>query len=1740
MKTLFKRLTTVFLAMVMVVTMLPAFAMTAEAADSSTGDKLLFAYFSGDDTKADSGRPQVITYQRIRFAVSDNGTDFSPLHANLPVLSNEESSTMSAVIFNGKWGKYLHTNGARDPFIINKRDSSGNIIPGQYYVVATDLAVGVQGYNNTKMLVWNIDDLSKVEDARPWVIETAGMFGNNNTLANNNDAIAWAPEVTWDYSRNQYAMFWSGPTYSDSRINVAYTSDFRTFNTSTGATINGDSVQPETLFSVSGAKVIDANINYENGKYYMVFKREDGSEKGKIYFVSATSLAGLKNQTPVRFYESVNNGDPNGLEGPEVFKRPDGHWVLIADEYNKNPECAFAMYDLGTSLESGLVSKGGSYDHRQDLVSTNINDCVPRHGGIATISATEFDKLNNKLGGYNQRGNLVAQYFTTSDVTKDASGHNFNLTTVNGVMSVPSFGGKENVAYFSNDTKKSNDSNVQYAYVDTANMYAKFKFNQLDGMTIMWDAFNLGHSSGTYTEYANFFNISKYKTGVGKLTEDKTNWTQNQWNYIYYTTGLCGGVAIGPQTAAGCNRIDPTGKEASSINGWHSFKAVIGHGGMQLYRDNKLISTLCLDGVTTQWFKDTFTDGRLNLGASLFTGDAGFNGYISDLRIYSTSNPDNIKYIDENPDTVNEIVARYEQLANDIIESGEPMDNMKPAYDAYVKYNAAIDAIKYGGADIPQSELDALLADLDAKTDAMGVHSNAEANAIPTFSASSGTLDQLTRKYYSNILYSSGVSGTRGSSTSNNPTGYACNMSGDKVRVCVYYGQTTVVLDDGKNEMLIPAMISVNPTAGSDRYVYTVIPVTAVNSNTINPDIYLINSDGHDETLDWKGGGAVSGGVYTADFYFAINDSKCTSYVGQSYGQTSRWSNQVCTGIGKGDYRRIHYYASAMKVNPNLDYGTRNVKTITNLPWKFWAGSSNTVTYSDVSGSAQSTSTIYIINAHKLTDLIASNKTEAGMVDISQFKEGGISDANAAIQQALDINYNIDFSTDTANKINSLNNQIASAETALKTNTPQVDSEEYQAIRDAMDDDIFSESNGDIKSARQQYEDFKAGKTEGFTEESVEEFIKQYEAAQAKMRAPYEAMKAGTTLVNGVPTYNVDGAYDDTKFNDNSDGSGFALDSAYNGIMPTVVVENLENKIEETKNELFNISVMNGEKTEQVLSMKSWKAVYDKIKSAEDVAVTADPELTKTSVEPKYDTKTASGNDSATATVTDFSSPTQLQKDVNEQNIILQDTAVSLAPVDSKSSYEAFDSTMVLADSVAEEKYTPAAMDKIKEAKAAASENVYFVLPDDELKEYNDVTGDNIPSGFKFKLTTTEETDAYTKNILEAIGEINDEDKKADYIKQYKAKQTTQTDGENGVDGEVQTKYYGEQFDFSASPSTNQHVEWAISYYPYGSDIATANPTSSSKLSSANGKTEIARTADSDMVVTANIVNGASDGDKLVKIYNAYGIVIGLESASASTSASAYEVPEMYIAKVAIPFYTFKEWSAREDEEGIIDVKPIYDAKSKYDVTVNGSTNAYEYNTSVTITSSDANFYAWASKVGDTYSIASYNSSYKFWVVGDEEFVPVINDGGVYKINGTAVTADMVALDTSFDYSHYKRDYKTDSGYMTADDYVQAKLAAKAPFVAVQRTDVKDGKNYVYARVTEGAKGVVVKLGDDTTPRGIANILTTGQFTVSSKTYTKFTVGVTYDFAVTFAGTNTETSETVNVSVTDYAAPATV
>lgn len=514
-------------------------------------------------------------------------------------------------------------------------------------------------------------------------------------------------------------------------------------------------------------------------------------------------------------------------------------------------------------------------------------------------------------------------------------------------------------------------------------------------------------------------------------------------------------------------------------------------------------------------------------------------------------------------------------------------------------------------------------------------------------------------------------------------------------------------------------------------------------------------------------------------------------------------------------------------------------------------------------------------------------------------------------------------------------------------------------------------------------------------------------------------------------------------------------------------------------------------------------------------------------------------------------------KSVRQQSII--DTAAdlinkndALVGVDETEAYETFDCVRTVINSLDKNKYTPVALAALEENLNKAVSNVYVTLSGDTLDKYNSATNSNLSEGTEIKNTALYETDPVSANLLSFVeGELNNEANKDQYINKFRAEITLQ-DNDGNVIGDVTTdyKYYGETFDFTAAGYEDCGITWSLTTYPGTSADPFENALGSTKFGYG---ASISRIADTNVAISARITGNEADSSTYrVEVYNIYNRLIRVvytNEIPVATQADTIAIGNDTVTADDVPFYSFDGWTVSAPSNGIIKVSEDYTPVPAYNINVNGGTitgdvlstsdtgcQAY-YDTLLTIeNASNDNFYAWAVDNGDgTYQIASYSEKYSFYACDDEDYVAVTtNADGAYCIGDTPITASMIDSETTL---------KIDSfADVTPDSFVQAKLAAKAPFVSIMRTEKLEGKSRAYARITEGSQfnscGVTVTKtnGGASKTFAVNNILETGQFivTLNSADTVSFRAEVNYDFEYVFTGSNTEQNQSTVFNALDY------
>lgn len=289
----------------------------------------LYVHFVGNDP----------TQERVSFAVSRSGYDFSPLNGNQPVITQT-----------------LGTGCVRDPYILRGED-------GYFYIIGTDMR-SLDGWTSNHCLIsWKSSDLIHwTDESLIDIRDCGGEFAHTDR--------AWAPQAVWDAGKGAYMVYWANSTAEDdtAALYYAYTTDFKTIT------------KPQLLYKRAGIQTIDGDIIYNkySGFYYLYFKHD---EDQTIAYVKSKSLTGPYEDAPV-----VVSLAPSGVEGSSMYNITGTMtWVMLMDEYGAGRYFAQQTVDM----EKFRPLRDSSY---------SFKDVSPRHGSVVAITSDEYTSLVSQFG----------------------------------------------------------------------------------------------------------------------------------------------------------------------------------------------------------------------------------------------------------------------------------------------------------------------------------------------------------------------------------------------------------------------------------------------------------------------------------------------------------------------------------------------------------------------------------------------------------------------------------------------------------------------------------------------------------------------------------------------------------------------------------------------------------------------------------------------------------------------------------------------------------------------------------------------------------------------------------------------------------------------------------------------------------------------------------------------------------------------------------------------------------------------------------------------------------------------------------------------------------------------------------------------------------------------------------------------------------------------------------------------
>jgi hypothetical protein len=294
----------------------------------------LFVYFTGNAQ----------TEEQIRFALSNDGYNYTPLNNGNPVIGSDTISIKKAV---------------RDPHILR-------CIDGQtFYMVATDMKSS-EGWSSNRGIV-----MLKSTDLVNWTHSTVNFPTKWPTTWANVTRV-WAPQTIYDPQAGKYLVYFSLLTNDGL---VTYDKIYYCYANTDFTDLEGE---PVYLYD-RGSATIDGDIVFnENDSLYHLFYKNEG--QGGICKVTSKTITAPSGQPAGSQWSAPSatlQQTTQPVEGVGVFKHINSDdWVM--------------MYDCYTSGHYQYCSSSDLYNftYVQDNYSIGA-----RHGTTMTITAEEAQRL---------------------------------------------------------------------------------------------------------------------------------------------------------------------------------------------------------------------------------------------------------------------------------------------------------------------------------------------------------------------------------------------------------------------------------------------------------------------------------------------------------------------------------------------------------------------------------------------------------------------------------------------------------------------------------------------------------------------------------------------------------------------------------------------------------------------------------------------------------------------------------------------------------------------------------------------------------------------------------------------------------------------------------------------------------------------------------------------------------------------------------------------------------------------------------------------------------------------------------------------------------------------------------------------------------------------------------------------------------------------------------------------------
>ncbi len=1006
-------------------------------------------------------------------------------------------------------------------------------------------------------------------------------------------------------------------------------------------------------------------------------------------------------------------------------------------------------------------------------------------------------------------------------------------------------------------------------------------------------------------------------------------------------------------------------------------------------------------------------------------------------------------------DALNSGISGYETKINNL---SDPSYNMKSNYEKYIYALAVKDMANYGSLNTQSTVDGAEFTQNIAKWNAYtGTYQ-------PKFGSTTVPIGT-----YKNVLWADGSSQTTFDITSSTPeiktstagVTYACKTW--------YYWPETTLLYDGSTQPVMPITLTL---------------ADYENNYNIHPEYFYLSTSNNSSTnfemfQNWDGYTTVSGTDSTAyanwqAIRFGWNTTNRSKPIGYN-SASSIGKNDNCLDVDQdpsntsgnkfikksGWISNTYYEYSKHDVSTLMKYTYKNYLRYKNTPTgtlttinpvtfdvKYWMSVVGVKTENDESKLVNVSTPIRIINYKKLIDKVDDKKVlwtganSSKLATSGNYREGGMSAFFADLDK-IEFNPNSFFTS--SNNYSGCVSAIDNAYNAIdgpSGKTADSHQTDWNKLRTAED-----QNDGTKGKARDVYA---SGNTK-WTTSSWNTFKTAFENVMDKFDGIVTSTSSKTFSYASLS------ASDATSLSN-------ALNSAYAGLEERADFTDIDNDVASSTYSAVKANYAN-------YTYDSYKAFCEAYAAAK--AYTVGDWLPNSAT--RLDTTKASK---------------QSTLDGLHSNLTAAYNA--LENPDTAAYYENFDKaySVVKTETAQTGKYSSNAITNMD----TLTDTVYDAVYHEVTAAEADLLG--VPAGTVMKKTSKGSTDIYTTDLLEGINEISEADAN---FNSYTVNFVVTKDGTQ-VSSTSSTVAFGTAKTFTLG-----------SEYTDDSDtVVWTTVTSDGGSNTVYGGDSLTKKISANITVTAAITSAPTSAGYIYKYYNGNGKLVY----SDTHDTKDYKEFDSVKAYAYLPNMTVSDWYTEVNENAkTVTVKAIYTNDNTIVLTANNgsftntksetvdSTVNAQFDKEFTLDYTGSNsFYAWAVKVGNKYTVASYNENYHFYSHCNLDFVPIYTDSGNYYLeteNGAVlVTASVIAC-TSSNYFDF-----------TEDEYVKEMLRIKAPFVAViAKTVYAQTKCRAYCIVTQGCSVAYTKVGIKFTKNGtdpaanasnsITAVLDSGQYSVT-------------------------------------------